>query len=166
MSLQAVHNSKSARAQPFIQAAIQVGGQWREFRAILDSGNDITLITQQTAAQLGLSPRMASGSFKVQFGHQQNEGHNFYMVKVPMRLGPHLRPFMASVGVGPARENLIGRQDAFEHHSITFTGGQISITQSNPNNNTFTVGLGNNRAMHAQYNAQSRYRDVLTNNYI
>lgn len=166
MSQAAVHNSKSARAQPFIQAFVQVGGQWRGFRAILDSGNDITLITTQTAQQLGLSPQMASGNFKVQFGHSANEGHNFYMVKVPMKLGPHLQPFMASVGVGPARENLIGRQDAFEHHSITFTGGQISITQSNPNNNTFTVGLGNNRAMHASQNAASKYRDTIPNNYI
>lgn len=157
---------KGAKSQPFINAAVQVGGQWRQFRAILDSGNDITLITQQTAQQLGISPQMASGKFKVQFGHSQNEGHDFYSVKIPMKLGAHLPPFQASVGVGPARENLIGRQDAFQHHDITFSKGQVRITQSNPNNNTIAVDLGANRSMHARRHASTAYTDTLPNNYI
>ena len=155
----------SKNAQPFIQPSIQIGGQWRSFRAILDSGNDITLITPQTAAQLGLSPKMASGNFKVQFGEQQNQGHNFYSVKVPMKLAPHLKAFMASVGVGPVRENLIGRQDAFQHHTITFSGGKVGISQQ-PNANSFAVDLGNNRAMHARQNQHSLYQHTVPNNYI
>ena len=83
-----------------------------------------------------------------------------------MKLAPNLPPFQASVGVGPARENLIGRQDAFQHHDITFSQGQIRITQSNPNNNTIAVDLGANRSMHARQNANTRYRDTLPNNYI
>lgn len=165
MSLQSVNSGNNS--QPFIQASVQVGGQWRSFRAILDSGNDITLITPQTAAQLGINPQMASGNFKVQFGESRNQGHNFYMVKIPMKLSPQLRAFTASVGVGPVRENLIGRQDAFQHHSITFNpGGKISITQPSPNANTFHVDLGNNREMHARQNQHSSYRDTVPNNFI
>jgi hypothetical protein len=158
--------SKSPTAQPHVTAHVQVGNQWRPFQAILDSGNDITLISQQTAAQLGIGKNMCTSNFKVQFGHQQTQGHNFCQVKIPMRFG-NMKPFMASVGIGPVRENLIGRKDAFEHHTITFApGGKIRLSQSNPNNNTFNIDLGGNREAHAQMNAGSRYTDTMPNNYL
>lgn len=152
-------------SQPFINAYVNVNGQWKTFRAILDSGNDITLMTTQTAQQLGITPQMASGRFKVQFGESKNQGHDFYSVTLPMKLGSQLRPFQATIGVGPARENLIGRKDAFEHHAITFAGGKINISQ-HTNANSFNVDLGNNREMHSRQNAYSKYREVIPNNYI
>lgn len=155
-------------AQPFINAQVNVGGQWKQFRAILDSGNDVTLMSQQTAQQLGISPQMAGGkAFKVQFGNTANDAHNFYQVSLPMKLAPHLRPFTAAVGVGQVRENLIGRKDAFQHHDILFkAGGKMQITQSQTNANTFSVQLGNNRERHAAQNANTQYTDVVPNNYL
>lgn len=159
-------SSKSSEAQPMIQVSIQVGNQWRPYTAILDSGNDVNLISDATAAKLGLSKRNCTSNFKVQFGETANQGHNFCQMQIPMRFG-NMKPFMATVGVGPVRENLLGRKDVFEHHTITFSpGGKIRMSQSNPNQNTFNIDLGNNRPAHAQMNAGSRYTDVMPNNYI
>ena len=157
--------SKTPDAQPKIQADVLVGNQWKQFTAILDSGNDITLISEATAAQLGISRRMARSSFKVQFGNTANDTHNFFQVSLPMKFG-NMKPFQATIGVGKVRENLIGRKDAFEHHDILFSGGKIKLFQSNPNSNTFGVDLGGNRQAHAKMNSGSRYRDTMPNNYI
>ena len=158
-------SSKSPTAQPHITAHIQVGNQWKPYSAILDSGNDVNLISEATAQKLGLSKSMCTSRFKVQFGQAANQGHDFCQMQVPMRFG-NMRPFMATVGIGPVRENLLGRKDVFEHHTITFDHGKIRMSQSNPNNNTFNIDLGNNRVVHAGMNAGSRYTDVIPNNYI
>lgn len=165
MSQAAQFNSNSAAQQPRITAHVNVGGQWRPFSAILDSGNDITLIGPDTAAKLGISRRMARSNFKVQFGQTANQAHNFYMVNIPMRF-ENLRPFMASIGVGPVRENLIGRKDAFEHHTIVFNRGQIKMFQSGPNQNTFGVDLSNNRSIYESTQKSGGYRGLIPNNYI
>lgn len=165
MSQAAQFNSRGAEAQPRVTAHVQVNGQWRPFSAILDSGNDITLIGQDTASKLGITRRMARSNFKVQFGQTANQAHNFYMVQIPMRFN-NMKPFMASVGVGPVRENLIGRKDAFEHHTIVFDKGQIRMFQSSPNQNSFGIDLGNNRQVYDMANRGRGYQSVVPNNYV
>ena len=155
----------SANKQPKIQAHVQVGNQWRPFTAILDSGNDVTLISDATAAQLGINRGMARSSFKVQFGNTANDAHNFYQVHLPMRF-QGMQPFQSTIGVGQVRENLIGRKDAFEHHDILFSQGKIKIFQSHPNANTIGVDLGANRTAHAKMNSNSSYKDTVPNNYL
>lgn len=159
-------SSRSSSAQPKISVSIQVGNRWMPYDAILDSGNDVNLISEQTAAKIGLSKNMCISRFKVQFGQTANQGHDFCQMQVPMRFG-NMRPFQATVGIGPVRENLLGRKDVFEHHTITFApGGKIRMSQSNPNQNTFNIDLGNNREAHAQMNAKTGYQATVPNNYI
>lgn len=133
--------SKGPATQPRVTAQIQINGQWKSYNGIMDSGNDLNLITLQTAQQLGITPQMAKHNFKVQFGESKTQGHNFYMIQTPMRFGG-LKPFMAKVGVGPVRENLIGRSDVFQNHDIVFpAGGGVKMYQSSPDKNTFGINF-------------------------
>lgn len=154
--------SNSAAQQPLVTASVQINGQWKSYKGILDSGNDLNLITPQTAQQLGISPQMGQKQFQVQFGETANQRHNFFMINVPMKFG-NLQPFQASIGVGPVRENLIGRKDVFEHHKIVFDQGKVQMYQANPNQNSFGVNFpANNTRNFQQMHQGSKYRGNFT----
>lgn len=87
-----------------------------------DSGNDITLINYQTANSLGLRPDDGK-VFEVE-GVSPGVRDKYYMYQLPMRIGNYL-PFMATVGVGPVAQNLLGRRDVFDRFSVTYADRQV-----------------------------------------
>lgn len=103
-------------------------------RGILDSGNDITLLTPNSSAELGLTRNDATGEFNVKgIGAKPMV---FYNVKLLMRV-QDTQPVwiragaqIPSQGEDALRDNLFGRKDILDHFNIVMSKGRIELHQT------------------------------------
>jgi len=113
--------------RPFVN--VMMMGKDRQFHPVklmVDSGNDLTLISQQTAHELGYSTRDGE-PFHVA-GISQT-AQDFSMINTMIRIGSY-PPIHIGVGIGDVKDNLLGRQDVYNHYDITF-GSHHTITFAN-----------------------------------
>ncbi len=95
-------------------------GQFHDVEFLLDTGNDVTLITEAQAQSIGLNYQSGKTFTVVGVG---GEPKTFYMVNVPMKIGTD-DPFTARVGVGDTPENLLGYQDIAPQYRIVYDRNQ------------------------------------------
>ena len=121
--------------RPYINIDIQgADGQFHSVKGILDSGNDITLLTPQTSAELGLTGDQGQGTFNVKgIGAKPMV---FTNVKLLMRVQDTEPVWIRSGAQIPAagddalRDNLFGRKDILDHFDIVMSKGRIELHQT------------------------------------
>jgi Aspartyl protease len=94
-------------------------------KLMVDSGNDLTLISRETAANIGLDPRRGS-SFQVAGISQQ--GQEFKQLQTMLKIS-NFRPIPIHIGVGDIKDDLLGREDVYENFEIIFDPDKITFRQ-------------------------------------
>ena len=139
-----------------------VTGQFTPVPVLSDTGNDITLLTEDWAPQLGFSPEMATSELNV-MGVGGSQRKAFYAFEAIMRIG-ELRPIRTKIAFGPTPKNLLGRESAMGGYNVTYTPTTITYTETSSFENVsetyanyaHNIGLG--RAAGSR-NAQAGYRN-------
>jgi hypothetical protein len=133
-------------SRPYITVNIQgADGQFHPIRGILDSGNDVTLLTPGASSELGLSRSMASGNFNVKgIGAKPMVFYNVNLLvqikgtrPVRIRAGAQI----PSAGEDQLRDNLFGRKDILDNFDILFSKGKIELHQHTAAGNTLPLGI-------------------------
>jgi hypothetical protein len=100
-------------------------GQWQGIEMLIDSGNDITIFTEETARMLG-------------FG---NRGQRTMVAGIGSQLTPATMLGGVEIAIGdstPVRVeamimntsvNLLGRKDVLNHYSMTFEGNRLYVQE-------------------------------------
>jgi hypothetical protein len=113
--------------------------RFHQIRGLLDTGNDITLLTRAASTELGFSKADTKGVFKVK--GIAAAPLNFYMVKTGIKIGQST-PIQANVGLqldgstDALRDNLFGRKDILDNFDLYFSKGTVSLHKTG-------VGVGN-----------------------
>ena len=127
-------NQAGSAARPYILAGIMgADKKFHQIKLLADSGNDVTLINDKSAAELGFDRaevKQNSQPFKVQ--GIANDPLDFYMIKSQLRL-KDLEPVWIKIGIGPVRENLLGREDVLDNFTVTTSKKQVIFTQLHSN---------------------------------
>jgi hypothetical protein len=108
-------------SKPFIPISIQDAyGQWQVVYMLVDWGNDITLISANTAARLGFMEEAPDGTLPVQgvFGEPQQA---IIREGVIMQIG-ETNPFATRILITDTEQNLLGRE---------FIDGRFDVMLSN-----------------------------------
>lgn len=94
--------------------------QFHDIEFLLDTGNDVTLITEDAARSIGLDYQSGHPFTVVGVGGAPK---TFYMVTRPMKIGTD-DPIQARIGVGDTPENLLGYQDIAPQYRIVYDRNQ------------------------------------------
>lgn len=108
--------------------------QFHPIKGILDSGNDITLLTPQVSNELGLTRKDATGEFNVKgIGAKPMI---FYNVRLLMQV-QNTKPVWIRAGAqipdpgeDPLRDTLFGRKDILDKFDIVMSKGSIELHQT------------------------------------
>lgn len=110
-------------------------GQMQEITALMDAGNDVTLLRNSTSRQLGYDPQNEPGEvFPV--GGITGGPQQFKKIVTLLQFG-NMTPIQAHIGLAyqekSLAEDLIGRQDIFDRYEIDYTGNSVTVKEkSNP----------------------------------
>ena len=122
-------------SRPYINIDVMgTDNTFHSIKGILDSGNDITLLTPSASSELGLTRNDATGQFNVK--GISSKPMIFYNVKLLMRV-QNTKPVwiragaqIPDVGEDPLRDNLFGRKDILDHFDIVMSKGSIELHQT------------------------------------
>ena len=104
--------------RPFINMPIMgKDSRFQMVRLLADTGNDVSLINFETAAQLGFDENDGT-IFRVAGISQQAQ--QFRMVKTYIKIG-NTKPRKIRLGIGPLKDNLLGREDIFPYYNVEYT---------------------------------------------
>jgi hypothetical protein len=124
----------SGQGRPYVTLNIQsMDGTFKPIKAIFDSGNDITLINEDSARFLGLDhPEVLDDAtpFKVQ--GIAKAPLDFFMVKRLVKI-EGMNPVWMKIGIGGLKENLLGREDLFDNFDVSLSKKAIRFTQLHTN---------------------------------
>ncbi len=95
---------------------MNASGQFQMVEFLLDTGNDVTLITEATADGLGLPWRSGTPFHVVGVGGAPKQ---FFMVNRQIKIGND-DPITVKIGVGDTPENLLGYQDIAPQYRIVY----------------------------------------------
>ena len=137
-------------------------GQFTAVPVLSDTGNDITLLTEDWAPQLGFNPAEADSELNVMgVGGAQRKA--FYAFEAIMRIG-ELRPIRTKIAFGPTPKNLLGRESAMGGYNVMYTPTSITYTETSSFENVsetyanYAANRGLYRAAGSR-NAQQGYRN-------
>lgn len=111
-------------------------GDYKPVTVIADSGNDITLLTQSTANQLGLHPSI--GTLLEVSGIQEDMVSRFKKINTYIQIG-NFAPVIAEIGFAldnnSLQENLLGNKDILSSgkFKFTFSSDKLTITSNDGN---------------------------------
>jgi hypothetical protein len=119
--------------RPYITIDIQgTDGQFYPVKGILDSGNDITLLTPETSAKLGLTG--GASTFNVKgIGNKPMVFTNTDLLMRVQNTEPVTIPAGAQIPQGNddhLRDNLFGRKGILDHFNIMMSKGRIELHQT------------------------------------
>ena len=112
------------------------GGMSSTVVTLLDSGNDITLMTKENARRLGIDPERDGVPFNV-LGVSAGTIRP-RLIRIVGQIG-NLRPRVFRVGVGDVPENLTGYEDMSQYYNIAFKGRE-SVTISERDTKSANMG--------------------------
>jgi len=105
-------------------------GQYQAIRALIDSGNDVSILTNATAVQLGFHVASIKERFFVR--GINGEAKEFAEVKTKIKICNQLSPIPLTLGLAldndALTDNLIGRKDVFDNGKIEIAYDDDSIT--------------------------------------
>ena len=117
-------------------------GQYSSVRALIDSGNDISIFTRATAEQLGYHVESIKERFYVK--GINGEAKEFAEVKTNIKICNQLHPIPATIGLAlendSLSDNLLGRKDVFDNGRIEIVYDEDSITFREKSNRITTCG--------------------------
>ncbi len=103
-------------------------GEFVPVPVLSDTGNDITLLTEDWAPRLGFDLNNADSELNVMgVGGAQRKA--FYAFNALMRIG-NLRPIRTKIAFGPTPKNLLGRESAMGGYDVTYTPTSIKYTET------------------------------------
>jgi len=125
----------SSGKRPHIMVDIlSADDRWVPVRLLADTGNDVTLLNEKTAQDLGLTtPEILARAVPFKVQGIAAAPMDFMMIKRPVRMGGSTTPIEIKIGVGPLRENLLGREDVLDKFEMTFTKSKLKLTQLRDN---------------------------------
>ena len=119
--------------RPYVMVKIMGGdGKWHDVNMMLDSGNDITLLTKDTAKAIQMDPKTDGDLFRV--AGINGTPDMFFMFTGQMQIGG-MSPISTKIGIGPLRDNLLGRNDIFKRYSILFTPNSVHFIENKEGKN-------------------------------
>ena len=123
-----VASTKKGQKKEVIVKVLNANRQWVPIRAILDSGNDITILTTQTAQQLGLyNPNVGE---TISISGIAGGGQEFKMFPNYIQFG-NMKPIQVNMGFALRPEslpvNLIGNKDIIDSGKYTLVMDEDSI---------------------------------------
>ena len=105
-------------------------GQYQQVRALIDSGNDISIFTRSTAERLGFHVESMKERFFVR--GINGEAKEFAQVSTKIKICNQLHPIPVTIGLAldndALSDNLIGRKDIFDNGKIEIVYDENSIT--------------------------------------
>lgn len=105
-------------------------GQFHSVRCLIDSGNDITILTRSTAQSIGYNPDTISSRFHVK--GINGEAREFAEVETKIKPCSTFIPLDASMGLAIQQDslsdNLLGRSGIFDSGKIEVVYDHDSIT--------------------------------------
>ena len=129
-----VHDISSGKRPHIMVDILDANDRWVPVRLLADTGNDVTLLNQKTAEGLGLtSPEMLARSVAFKVQGIAAAPMDFMMIKRPVRMGGSTTPIEIKIGIGPLRENLLGREDVLDKFEMKFTKSKLTLTQLRDN---------------------------------
>lgn len=111
-------------------------GMTASVTTLMDTGNDITLMTKENARRLGIDPERDGVPFNV-LGVSAGTIRP-RLVRMVGQIG-NLRPRVFRVGVGDVPENLTGYEDMSQYYNIAFKGRE-SVTISERDTKSSNMG--------------------------
>lgn len=137
--------------------------QFMTVPVLSDTGNDITLLTEDWAPRLGFDLNQADSELNVMgVGGAQRKA--FYAFNAVMRIGT-LSPIRTKIAFGPTPKNLLGRESAMGGYSVTYTPHSITYTETSSGFENIQETMSNyahNRGLYrtaGSRNAQQGYRN-------
>jgi len=132
--------------RPYITIHIQgTDGQFKPIKGILDTGNDITLLTPASSADLGLTQGHATGQFNVKgIGAKPMVFNNVKLLAKVQDTEPVWIRAGAQIPTGgqdQLRDNLFGRKDILDKFDIVMSKGKIELHQTAPSGGYNALGL-------------------------
>lgn len=123
-----IASTKKGQKKEIIVNVLNANGQMVPIRAVLDSGNDITILTAQTAKQLGLyHPNRGE---KISVSGIAGGGQEFNVFPNWIQFG-NMRPIQIKMGFALRNEslpvNLIGNKDIIDSGQYTLIMDEDSI---------------------------------------
>lgn len=106
---------------------IEVNLAGKPTRMLWDSGNDITLINHDTADRLGIPWRQLPDGFNVK-GVDPTSSVPFKTLNLPIQIGG-TNPITIPVGIGPIRDNLLGREGVLDRFDATISKNKVVFSQ-------------------------------------
>lgn len=103
-------------------------GQWQGVDMLLDSGNDITILTRQTAAQLGFNENFGRPTMVQGIGAQLTPAT--VLDGIDIVLGENTLPVRVRAMIMDTSMNLLGRADVLDKFRITFEGNRVYVEQT------------------------------------
>jgi hypothetical protein len=138
-------------------------GEFIPVPVLSDTGNDITLLTEDWAPRLGFDLNNPDSELNVMgVGGAQRKA--FFAFDAVMRIG-ELRPIRTKIAFGPTPKNLLGRESSMGSYEVTYTANQIKYTETSSGFETIQESYHNaiaNRGLWkaaASRNAQQGYRN-------
>lgn len=121
-------STSKGQKKEIIVKVLNANRQWVPIRAVLDSGNDITILTSQTAKQLGLyNPNVGE---TISISGIAGGGQEFKMFPNWLQFG-NMRPIQVKMGFALRPEslpvNLIGNKDIIDSGRYTLIMDEDSI---------------------------------------
>jgi hypothetical protein len=120
-------------------------GQFHAIRGILDSGNDVTLLTPGATQELGISQMEGNGTFNVKgIGAKPMVFNNVRLLMrvkgtqpVWIRAGAQI----PQPGDDNLRDNLFGRKDLLDNFDIYMSKGTIELHQTRNAGGANSIGM-------------------------
>ena len=103
-------------------------GQFIPITVLSDTGNDVTLLTEDMAPLLGFNLNQPDSELNVQ-GVGGSQRKAFYAFNATMKIG-ELRPIQTKIAFGPTPKNLLGRESAMGGYSVTYTPNSVMYTET------------------------------------
>jgi hypothetical protein len=133
-------------ARPYVTINIMGrDNQFHPIRGILDSGNDITLLTAAATQELGLGANEGKGTFNVKgIGAKPMVFNNVRLLMQVQNTKPVWIRAGAQVPQGgddQLRDNLFGRKDILDYFDIYMSKGSIELHQTANAGGANSIGM-------------------------
>ena len=114
--------------RPMVPVEVRdANGGWQTVMMLADSGNDITILTLDTASRLGFDQIAGTVTPVKGLGHSVTPYKR--LENVIIQIG-NTQPIPITVLIGDTDINLLGREDVFSNFSVTYTGNEVHYHQT------------------------------------